>query len=117
MGPYKGRVEGKENLPRPAGRTLLNGVQDPIGLLGNQGTLLAHGQLIVPGPSPQSYFLEDQPRACTGALGYSSLGAGPCTCFCWIPSRSSPHNSPACPGFAEWQHSLPVYDVQGQAIP
>jgi len=35
MGPHQGRVEGKENLPRPAGHTPLNAPQDPIGLLGN----------------------------------------------------------------------------------
>ena len=40
MGPHQGRVEGKENLPRPAGHTPLYAPQDPIGLLGSQGTLL-----------------------------------------------------------------------------
>ena len=40
MGPHQGRVEGKENLPWPTGHTPLNASQDPIGLLGNQGTLL-----------------------------------------------------------------------------
>jgi len=43
MGPHQGRADGEENLPRPAGRALLNAPQDPIGLLGSQGTLLAHG--------------------------------------------------------------------------
>ena len=47
MGPPQGRVEGKENLPRPARHTLLNASQDPIGLLENKGTLPAHGQLVV----------------------------------------------------------------------
>ena len=46
MRPHQGSVEGKENLPRPAGHTLLNAPQDPIGLLGNQGTLLAHGLIV-----------------------------------------------------------------------
>ena len=46
MGPHQGSVEGEENLPRPAGHTPLNAPQDPIGFLGNQGTLLAHGQLV-----------------------------------------------------------------------
>jgi len=36
-------VEGKDNLPRPAGHTLLDAPHDPIGFLGSQGTLLAHG--------------------------------------------------------------------------
>ena len=41
MGPHQGRVEGKENLPQPVGHTPLDAPQDAIGLLGNQGTLLA----------------------------------------------------------------------------
>jgi len=36
-------AEGEENLPRPSGHVPLNAPQDTIGLLGNQGTLLAHG--------------------------------------------------------------------------
>ena len=47
MGPHWGRVEGKENLPRPAGHTPLDAPQDSINLLGSQGTLLAHGQLVI----------------------------------------------------------------------
>ena len=47
MRPHQGSVEGKENLPRPAGHTLLDAPQDPIGFLGSQGTLLAHGQPVV----------------------------------------------------------------------
>ena len=34
MGPHQGRVDGEENLPRPAGHTPLDAPQDPIGLLG-----------------------------------------------------------------------------------
>ena len=41
MGPPQGRAEGEENLPRPAAHTPLNAPQDPIGLLGTQGTLTA----------------------------------------------------------------------------
>jgi len=33
MRPHQGSVEGKENLPRPAGHTLLDAPQDPIGFL------------------------------------------------------------------------------------
>ena len=47
MRPHQGSVEGKENLPRPAGHTPPNASQDTIGLLGSQGTLLAHGQPVV----------------------------------------------------------------------
>ena len=47
--------------------------------------------------------------ACTGAWGCSSPGAGPCPCPCWTSWGSSVPNSPACPGLAEWQHSLLVY--------
>ena len=42
MGPHQGRVEGEENLPQPAGHIPLDAAQDAIGLLGSQGTLLAH---------------------------------------------------------------------------
>jgi len=50
MGPHQGSAEGKENLPRPAGHTPPNASQDPISILGSQGTLhrvvgLAHPQL------------------------------------------------------------------------
>ena len=30
MRPHQGSVEGKENLPRPAGHTLLDAPQDPV---------------------------------------------------------------------------------------
>jgi len=44
MGPPQGRAEEEENLPRPAAHTPPHAPQDPTGLLGTQGTLLAHGQ-------------------------------------------------------------------------
>jgi len=47
MGPPQGRAEVEENLPRPAAHTPPNASQDPIGLLGSQGTLLAHGHPVV----------------------------------------------------------------------
>ena len=34
MGPHQGRVEGKENLPQPAGHTPPNAPKNPIGFLG-----------------------------------------------------------------------------------
>ena len=46
MGPTQGRAEGEENLPRPAAHTPLDAAQDPIGVLGTQGTLLAQGTLL-----------------------------------------------------------------------
>ena len=39
--PHQGRAEGKDHLPRPAGHSILSAPQDPIGLLGHQGALLA----------------------------------------------------------------------------
>ena len=39
MGPHQGSVEGKENLPRPAGHTLLDASQDSIGFLGSLSLL------------------------------------------------------------------------------
>ena len=47
MGSHKGSVEGEKNLPRPAGHIPVDAPQDAIGLLGSQGTLLAHGQLVI----------------------------------------------------------------------
>ncbi|PKU46836.1 hypothetical protein llap_2809 [Limosa lapponica baueri] len=47
MRPHQGRVEGEDDLPRPAGHTLLDSPQDAIGLLGHKGTLLAHGHSVV----------------------------------------------------------------------
>ncbi|GAB0178554.1 mitochondrial enolase superfamily member 1 [Grus japonensis] len=47
MWPHQGRGEGEDNLPRPVGQALLNAPQDTIGLLGHEGTLLAHGELVV----------------------------------------------------------------------
>jgi len=47
MWPHQGRVDGKDHLPRPACHTLYNAPQDPIGLFGHRGTLLAHGQPVV----------------------------------------------------------------------
>ena len=47
MGPHHGRAEGKENLPQPAAHTPRDAPQDPIGRLGSQGTLLAHGHPVV----------------------------------------------------------------------
>jgi len=40
MWPHQDSVEGKENPPRPAGHTLLDAPQDPIGPPGSQGTSL-----------------------------------------------------------------------------
>jgi len=42
-GASPGQSRGEGEPPWPAGHTLLNVPQDAIGLLGNQGTLLAHG--------------------------------------------------------------------------
>jgi len=48
MGSHQGSVEGEEDLPHPAGHTILDAPQDPIGFLGSQGTLLlAHGHPVV----------------------------------------------------------------------
>jgi len=42
--PHQDWVEGKEDLPQPAGNALCDVPLDPIGLLDHKGTLLAHGQ-------------------------------------------------------------------------
>jgi len=70
MGPHQGRVEGEENLPWPAAHTPLDAPQDPVSFLGSQGTLLAHGQPVVPQHS-QSLSTEllssRSAPSCTGA--------------------------------------------------
>ncbi|RMC14203.1 hypothetical protein DUI87_09294 [Hirundo rustica rustica] len=48
--PDQGRVQGKNDLPAPAGHTIPDPGQDAIGLLGHLGTLLAHVQLLSPAP-------------------------------------------------------------------
>ncbi|KFR00107.1 Forkhead-associated domain-containing protein 1, partial [Opisthocomus hoazin] len=45
--PSLGQCRERKTLPRPAGHTCPNASQDPIGFLGSQGTLLAHGQPVV----------------------------------------------------------------------
>lgn len=45
MGPQQHREEGQDHLPCPAGHTSFGASQDTVGLLGYEGTLLAHVQL------------------------------------------------------------------------
>ena len=61
------------------------------------------------GPPLQSSFPEGQPKTCIDVCGYFSPGVELYTCHCWTSSASPLPNSPACPGLAEWQHSLLVY--------
>ena len=59
MGPPQGRTEGEENLPQPAGHTPLHAPQETTGLLGSQGTLLAHGQPVIRShPIPRAQILQ-----------------------------------------------------------
>jgi len=92
MGPPQGRAEGKENLPRPAAHTPPNhrmvGVgrdlcgsssppQDPIGLLGTQGTLLAHGHPVTCDPAATKEALKVCcERAAVEMLMYYALKHG-----------------------------------------
>jgi len=82
MGPQWGRAEGEETLPRPAAHTPLNASQETTGLLGSQGTLLAHNfslpQLRTPG-SPQARV--SAPRAPKLWLQARCRRAG------WSPSK------------------------------
>jgi len=41
MRPHQGSVEGKENLPRPAGHTLLDAPQDPMAFLAARAVVFA----------------------------------------------------------------------------
>jgi len=45
--PDQSRAEGEDHLPSPAGHAPFNALQDPIGLHGHQGTLLAHEHPVV----------------------------------------------------------------------
>jgi len=45
--PDQSRAEEQDHLPSPAGHTPFNALQDPIGLLGHQDTLLAHDHPVV----------------------------------------------------------------------
>ena len=77
MGPHQGSVEGKENLPRPAGPTLLDAPQDPIGFLGSQGTLLAYGpsvSLNVESLTPNA--VSPQPPSCAEEWAAASVRMG-----------------------------------------
>jgi len=47
--------------------------------------------------------------SCTDACCPSSPGAGLYICSCWTSSGSSPPNPAVCPGLAEQQHGLLVY--------
>jgi len=97
MGPPQGRVEGEENLPRPAAHTPPHAPQDPTALLGTQGTLLAHLTAAIPDGSsaaglsrilwPWDIFLgagngSQRFRGCRAAWGH--------------PSRRGTQGVPAC---------------------
>jgi len=47
MGPQKGKVEGDNHLPCPAGHLSLDAAHDTLGPPGCKHTMLAHGQLFV----------------------------------------------------------------------
>ncbi|RMB92651.1 hypothetical protein DUI87_30960 [Hirundo rustica rustica] len=72
--PDQCRVQGKSNLPAPAGHTIPDASQDAIGLLGHLGTLLNHIQLAFD-QYPQVPFLlgtvqphHPHPRALQGVI-------------------------------------------------
>ena len=45
--PHQHAADGQDRLPRPAGHTSFDAVQDMVGFLGCEGTLLAHVQLTI----------------------------------------------------------------------
>jgi len=47
MGPHKSRTEGNNPLPPPASHPSFDAVQDNVGLLDCQYTLLTHAQLFI----------------------------------------------------------------------
>jgi len=102
MGPHQGSVEGEENLPQPAGHTPPNAPQETIGLLGSQGTLLAHGSLVVPQhsqvPLRRAALCSSLLHVLSTAVPCCRQGTGLCphpgdsgdiACFTLCPSKTS----------------------------
>ncbi|NXX08915.1 CCD33 protein, partial [Larus smithsonianus] len=75
--PPQGRAEREDDLPPPAGHNLLDAPQDATGLLGHEGTLLAHGHPVVHQDSrslSKELLSSRSPPSCPGTWGYSSPG-------------------------------------------
>ena len=104
MRPHLGRVEGKENLPRPAGHTPPNASQDPIGLFDSQGTLLAHGQLVI----------HQNSQVPLGKAALQQVSLKPVLMHGVVPpqvqdpalARVEPHQVPLCPTLQSVQVTL-----------
>jgi len=108
--PNQGRVEGEDHLPWPVGQAPFKAPQDPTGLLGQLGTLLAHCQPAIH-QDPQ-VLLHRAPLQQVMPLYW----------YLWLFLLRSKTLlllllniiwfillcSPACPGLAEWQHRLQV---------
>ena len=107
---HLGRVEGKENLFRPANHSPSSLPQDAIGLLGHKGTMLAHGQPTVHWDPQVSFSYTALQQVSPNLFWYLGCCSYPdaslCTCPCYILLRFSLPNPPACLGLAGWQHSL-----------
>ncbi|PKU35560.1 hypothetical protein llap_14136 [Limosa lapponica baueri] len=54
--PHQFRVKGENDLPRPTGHTSPYAAQDPIGPLGDKGTLLAHGKFAIHEDAMANYW-------------------------------------------------------------
>ncbi|RMB98756.1 hypothetical protein DUI87_24975 [Hirundo rustica rustica] len=68
--PHQCQVQGKNDLPTPAGHTIPDPGQDAIGPLDHLGTLLAHVQLlspVPPGPFPPGHCPATLTPACNAA--------------------------------------------------
>lgn len=81
--PHLGEVDGEDDLPQPAGSALPCAAQDAICFLSLKGTLLVNMAA-----TRICTFFSAGPPACTGVWCFSSPGAGPLLCLCWM-SRGS----------------------------
>ena len=78
MGLRKGRIEGDNPLPLPAGHSSVDATQDAVSLLGCKHKLLAHVQLFCPSGCPHP-----SPQHCSQSVLHPF-----CVCDCFDPSAT-----------------------------
>lgn len=80
MGPHKGRAEGDNHLPLPAGHPSFDTAQDTVVLLGCESSLLAHVQL----------FIHQDPQVllCRAETFPTGLSLQLCIAA-WLPNQNS----------------------------
>ena len=74
LGSHKGRVEGENPLPLPAGHPSVDAAQDTVGLLGCKSTLLIHVQLFIRPNFQPKFFSAELLSVSSSPSLYSYLG-------------------------------------------